>query len=71
MAEEVAAEMAALQKQIAEMKDEMKNLRRINEEDEYEKEKDKDVWVEEQPGQVGRNFCKQLSYLQPPRPPIY
>ena len=44
MAEEVAAAMAALQKQIAEMKEEMKNLRRRNEEDEDEMVEDKDVF---------------------------
>ena len=44
--------MAALQKQIAEMKEEMKKkLRRRNEEDEDEMEEDKDVWVEKQPGE--------------------
>ena len=41
--------MAALQKQIAEMKEEMKNLRRINEEVNDEMKEDEDVWVEEQP----------------------
>ena len=34
-------------------------------------EEDNDAWVEEQPGQVGRNFCKHLGYLQPPRLPSY
>ena len=58
MAEEVAAAMAALQKQIAEMKEEMKILRRRNEEDEDEMEEDKDVWVEEQPGAGWQEFLQ-------------
>ena len=58
MAEEVAAAMAALQKQIAEMKEEMKNLRRRNQEDEDEMEEDKDVWVEEQPGAGWQEFLQ-------------
>ena len=56
MAEEVAAATAALQKQITEMKEEMKNLRRRNEEENDEMEEDEDVWVEEQPGEVWQEF---------------
>ena len=66
MTEEVAAATAALQKQIDEMTEEMKNLRRRNEEVNDETEEDEDS-----PGQVGRNFCKHLSFLPPPRLPSY
>ena len=58
MAEEVAAAMAALQKQIGEMKEEMKNLRRRNEEENDEMEEDEDVWVEEQSGAGWQEFLQ-------------
>jgi hypothetical protein len=58
MAEEVAAAMAALQKQIGEMKEEMKNLRRRNEEVNDEMEEDEDVWVEEQSGAGWQEFLQ-------------
>ena len=71
MAEEVAAAMAALQKQIGEMKEEIKILRRRNEQVNDEMEEDEDVWVEKHPEQVVRNICKHISCLQPPRLPSY
>ena len=58
MAEEVAAATAALQKQIAEMKEEMKNLRSRNKEANDEMEEDVDVWVEEQPGAGLQEFLQ-------------
>ena len=50
--------MAALQKQIGEMKEEMKNLRRRNEEVNDEMEEDEDVWVEEQSGAGWQEFLQ-------------
>ena len=40
------------------MKEEMKRLRRKNEEDENEMEEDKDVWVEEHPGAGWQKFLQ-------------
>ena len=68
MAKEVAAAMAALQVQLAEMKEEMKNLRRKYKEEKAKMEEDEnmeevdDAWVDEQSGAGWQEF-QQASKL--------
>ena len=71
MGEEVSAAMAGLQQQLLDIKKEMEKLKGKRDEEDEDMEEDNDAWVEEHPGQVGKNFCKHLSYMQPPRLPSY